>query len=320
MVIRHLLGGGGDTPFIRPNVSYCKLEEEVHYNPHFVAKTYAVHGYADTTNNMLYVESGYYNFINELNTDRPSGADLIDGILICHFMDNDETVKYVFDDGSKPLTGYATEYSDVEDLPQGVSEMYAITYQYEVKDSLGRSVSQTIDLGDYAEDYNFIEEVREDMFFGGGGDGQAPPSSMIWAWKGTGGKSGNNFIYVLPSTTFNNFLDDVATYYNLSLAEDDTYGAKGLQIKNFIIYFPDESASYNCFLDYSADSTDGISTLYDYYVAGFAYVDDDGIFHNLDISDFVASLSSDSPYLNYLEEISSDVLRGGDAPEPPPVG
>ena len=39
---KRLLGGGGDTPFIRPNVSHCIEENEVHYNPipHDYSKDY----------------------------------------------------------------------------------------------------------------------------------------------------------------------------------------------------------------------------------------------------------------------------------------
>ena len=36
----HLLGGGGDTPFVKPNVSYCTEENEVHYNPFSWADEY----------------------------------------------------------------------------------------------------------------------------------------------------------------------------------------------------------------------------------------------------------------------------------------
>ena len=301
------MGGGVELP----NVSHCITENEVHYNPLFIRMTYAVHGYMDTANNMLYVESGYGDFISELWTTRPSGANLIYDVLIFHFTDNDETIKYALDYGTSLLSAHTTEYTDVSELPQGAREIYAIAYQYAVRDSLKREVSQIIDLGEYAEDYTFIQEVREEMFFGGGGQGgEAPPPATTWAWKGQGGVLNNGFIYVLPYTTFQNFLSDMATYYNLSIADDYVNGAKGLQIENFIIYFPDEGASYNCFLEQGgSDSTDGISTLCDYYVGGFAYVDNDGIFHNLDISDFVASLPSNSPYLEHLEEIDSSVLR-----------
>ena len=36
------IGGGGDTPFVKPNVSYCVQENEVHYNPlpHDYSKDY----------------------------------------------------------------------------------------------------------------------------------------------------------------------------------------------------------------------------------------------------------------------------------------
>ena len=27
------IGGGGNTPFVKPNVSYCVQENDVHYNP-----------------------------------------------------------------------------------------------------------------------------------------------------------------------------------------------------------------------------------------------------------------------------------------------
>ena len=39
------IGGGGDTPFVRPNVSHCIAENEVHYNP-FV-DPYNGHAYVD---------------------------------------------------------------------------------------------------------------------------------------------------------------------------------------------------------------------------------------------------------------------------------
>ena len=34
------IGGGGDTPFVKPNVSYCTEENEVHYNPRTWADEY----------------------------------------------------------------------------------------------------------------------------------------------------------------------------------------------------------------------------------------------------------------------------------------
>ena len=34
------IGGGGDTPFVRPNVSHCIAENEVHYNPKTMADKY----------------------------------------------------------------------------------------------------------------------------------------------------------------------------------------------------------------------------------------------------------------------------------------
>ena len=34
------IGGGGNTPFVKPNVSYCTEENEVHYNPRTWADEY----------------------------------------------------------------------------------------------------------------------------------------------------------------------------------------------------------------------------------------------------------------------------------------
>ena len=34
------IGGGGNTPFVKPNVSYCTEENEVHYNPFSCADEY----------------------------------------------------------------------------------------------------------------------------------------------------------------------------------------------------------------------------------------------------------------------------------------
>ena len=34
------IGGGGDTPFVRPNVSHCIGENHVHYNPYDYSDRY----------------------------------------------------------------------------------------------------------------------------------------------------------------------------------------------------------------------------------------------------------------------------------------
>ena len=41
-----IIGGGGDTPYVKPNVSHCIAENEVHYNP-FVPDPYNGHAYVD---------------------------------------------------------------------------------------------------------------------------------------------------------------------------------------------------------------------------------------------------------------------------------
>lgn len=38
--MKHSLGGGGDSPFVKPNVSHCIQENEVHYNPYDYSDRY----------------------------------------------------------------------------------------------------------------------------------------------------------------------------------------------------------------------------------------------------------------------------------------
>ena len=61
----HLLGGGGDTPFVKPNVSYCVQENEVHYNP-------LPHDYSKDYLTFLALEHGTISFdiLNSIGTDK----------------------------------------------------------------------------------------------------------------------------------------------------------------------------------------------------------------------------------------------------------
>lgn len=56
LIICHLYGGGGETPFIRPNVSHCVEENEVHYNPRLpsIIVTYNI---TDVENSAILVPS-----------------------------------------------------------------------------------------------------------------------------------------------------------------------------------------------------------------------------------------------------------------------
>ena len=56
----HLLGGGGDTPFVKPNVSYCVQENEVHYNP-------LPHDYSKDYLTFLALEDGTFTFTSKIN-------------------------------------------------------------------------------------------------------------------------------------------------------------------------------------------------------------------------------------------------------------
>ena len=57
------IGGGGDTPFVKPNVSYCVQENEVHYNP-------LPHDYSKDYLTFLALEDGTFTFT-------PSGGNVI---------------------------------------------------------------------------------------------------------------------------------------------------------------------------------------------------------------------------------------------------
>ena len=57
------IGGGGVTPFIRPNVSYCTEENEVHYSP-------LPHDYSKDYLTFLALEDGTFTFA-------PSGGNVI---------------------------------------------------------------------------------------------------------------------------------------------------------------------------------------------------------------------------------------------------
>ena len=52
------IGGGGDTPFVKPNVSYCVQENEVHYNPF---------SWADEYLTFVALEDGTFTFTPEDN-------------------------------------------------------------------------------------------------------------------------------------------------------------------------------------------------------------------------------------------------------------
>lgn len=278
----------------------------MHYNPYFVSWTYAVHGYL--YDNALYTSTGYANLLAALNNNKPSNAtNLEKAILVIHKVESGETKKYAFgaDDG---IYAKYVEYSDVSEVPNDAEEIYVINYKYIVKDSLGRYVDQTIDLQQYQETYEFIEKVRQDMFFGPGSG--EPPASTIWAWKAQGGVQSGTYKYYLPTALFDAFISDVATYYNLTIASEQSQTALGLQNSNFIVYFPNEEKSYNCWVsENKVDVTDNLTNVSDIYLTNFSYADDGGNLVSLDISDFVASLPSDSPYLERLEELDSSVLR-----------
>ena len=71
----HLLGGGGDTPFVKPNVSYCVQENEVHYNPRTWADEYLT---------VRILEDGNlgFQFVNGLSLDYSfNGGITWDGTL-----------------------------------------------------------------------------------------------------------------------------------------------------------------------------------------------------------------------------------------------
>ena len=54
------IGGGGVTPFVKPNVSYCTEENEVHYNP-------LPHDYSKDYLTFLALEDGTFTFTPEDN-------------------------------------------------------------------------------------------------------------------------------------------------------------------------------------------------------------------------------------------------------------
>ena len=56
-------GGGGDTPFVKPNVSYCTEENEVYYNPRTWADEYLT---------FVALEKGEisFNISNSIGTDK----------------------------------------------------------------------------------------------------------------------------------------------------------------------------------------------------------------------------------------------------------
>lgn len=350
--------------FALPNVSHCETQNDVHYNPN-VRMTTAVHGYiysyqsplnVNDTINKLYVEEGYMDFIQQIRDDAPEDvATYLDendnevpmvywGLLVCHDVDTDTNEKiFICNDNDYKVHPdyYIAEYSDVSEVPSSAREVYLINYLYILQDILGRSMDRTVDISNYLQDYSFLHKVREDMFFGGGGNGN-PPVATTWAWKGQCGQRDKTYVstrgmaqliysYVLPETLFNSFCTDLATYYNISVANttDDAY-EPGLQVKDFIIYFEDEEKAYHCFINYgnseTADTTEEYTkersgggsynysaidseTLQNCYLAGFMQGTTDGKLVSLDISDFVASLSSDSPYLEHLEQINTELLR-----------
>ena len=57
------IGGGGNTPFVKPNVSYCTEENEVHYNPF---------SWADEYLTFVALEKGTISFdiSNSIGTDK----------------------------------------------------------------------------------------------------------------------------------------------------------------------------------------------------------------------------------------------------------
>ena len=71
--MKRLLGGGGDTPFVRPNVSYCTEENEVHYNPF---------SWADEYLTFVALEDGTFTFIpasgNAISYSIDNGDNWID--------------------------------------------------------------------------------------------------------------------------------------------------------------------------------------------------------------------------------------------------
>ena len=69
------IGGGGDTPFVRPNVSHCIQENEVHYNPvpHDYSKDYlTIESLED--NNDIYFKENYSGFEKTISISVNGGS------------------------------------------------------------------------------------------------------------------------------------------------------------------------------------------------------------------------------------------------------
>ena len=70
--MRRLLGGGGDTQFVRPNVSHCIEENEVHYNP-------IIHDYSKDYLTFVALGNTTFSFTNTISYSSDNGQNWTEG-------------------------------------------------------------------------------------------------------------------------------------------------------------------------------------------------------------------------------------------------